>query len=151
MFPYSNIKVRISIAAPLNFDVPHLRVPRPRILMGSRPPPPRQAEATIRDYLKKMKPRAIRTGCEPSEMWEFAMCVFQQAYLPRRFGVKGNLVLDVMATLDRAKMMLPTPLDNSWGVRYYGMYQPRYHKVRGSSELNGQLSFIVNRFARPIL
>lgn len=149
MFPHSNIKVMISIAGPLNADVPHFKVPRPRTLMGSRPPPPRQAEATIRDYLKNMKPGAIRTGCEPSEMWELAMCVFQQAYLPRFFGVKGNPVLDLMATLDRVKTMPPIWVihgeqDTMVGTNYAT-------KVRSSGELNGQLSFSLHRFARPVL
>lgn len=110
----AKIRAIISSGAPLNFDVPGLKVPRPRILMGSRPPPPREAERTIREYLKQMKrePGRIRTGCDPGGeggMWEFALCVFQQSYLPRFFGVKGNPELDDMAGLEKVvdKKLMP--------------------------------------------
>lgn len=107
MVPDSKIKVLISSHAPLNWDIPHLKVPRPRTIMGTRPPPPRQAEGVVREYLKGIKEGSVRTGCDPGEMWEFALCVFQQAYLPRFFGVKGNPVLDVMASLNKVESLPP--------------------------------------------
>jgi acetyl esterase/lipase len=107
MFPHPKTKVMISISAPIDGDVPYMRIPRPRIMVGSRPPPPRQAEAIIRDYLKNMRPGAIRTGCEPSEQLELALCIFQQAYLPRYLGLKANPVLDIMKSLDGTKTVPP--------------------------------------------
>ena len=147
MFPWSNIKLMISVSAPLNFDIPYLKVPRPRLIIGTRPAPPRQAEATIREYLKKMKPEAIRTGFEPSEMWEFCLCVFQQAYLPRFFGAKGNPVLDLMVTMDQVQSMPPIWVvhgdqDTMVCVIYF-------FKLSGKKKKpNVQFSFSVNRFAR---
>ena len=107
LFPDSNIKVIISASGPIHANVPHFTIPGPKTIMGSRPQPPRQTEATIRNYLKNMKPGAIRTGCEPGEMWELVICIMQQAYLPRLMGAKGNKWLDVMETLDRVKTMPP--------------------------------------------
>ncbi|KAH1630619.1 hypothetical protein KXV25_002581 [Aspergillus fumigatus] len=86
-----DIRVVISISAPLDTNAPELRIPRPRTFIGTRPPPPREAEARIRTYIKNILPGAIRTESKPTaEMWELVLCVSQQAYLPRLFGVKGS-------------------------------------------------------------
>jgi len=146
MFPQSNIKVVISTAAPLNADVPSFRVPRPRLLMGSRPPSPRQAEAIIQNYLKNMKPGAIRTGCEPLDMWELVMCIFQQAYIPRLFGIKGNPVLNIMATLDRLETMPPV-----WVIHGQSdsLVRRLCHEITRQQKANVvKLSFSVHRNAR---
>lgn len=89
----ANVHIRavISIAAPLDATAPEYRVPRPRVFMGRRPPPPRLALATIRSYIQNMAPDSIRTGCEPtSELWELLLCIVQQALLPRLFGSDGS-------------------------------------------------------------
>jgi hypothetical protein len=75
--------------------------------MGSRPPPPRQAEAIIRTYIKSMKPEAVRTGCDPSDMWELVLCIIQQGWLPRLMGAKADERLDIMAVLDDIETMPP--------------------------------------------
>ncbi|KAL9618289.1 MAG: hypothetical protein Q9160_007000 [Pyrenula sp. 1 TL-2023] len=81
------IRAVISISAPLDATAKEYKVPRPRVFMGRSPPPPRQALAKIRAYIKRIEPGSIRTGCEPTpEMWELLLCIAQQAYLPRLFG-----------------------------------------------------------------
>ncbi|KAL2065355.1 hypothetical protein VTL71DRAFT_3025 [Oculimacula yallundae] len=113
LVPGSKIKAIISDSAALNFDVSDLKVPRPRVMMGTRPPPPRQAEALIRAYLKKFKEDGAktRTGCEPGELWELTLCIFQQAYLPRLWWVKGESTpLSLMQGIEReeeSKRMKP--------------------------------------------
>ncbi|KAL4939384.1 Alpha/Beta hydrolase protein [Aspergillus oleicola] len=100
------IRAVISISAPLDATAPEYKVPRPRVFMGQRPPPPREAVAKIRAYIKGIPEGSIRTGCEPtSEMWELLLCVAQQAYLPRLFGTgagKNRSTLEgLMETLKR--------------------------------------------------
>ncbi|KAL1872683.1 hypothetical protein Daus18300_004229 [Diaporthe australafricana] len=95
------IKAVISISAPLDATAPEYKVPRPRVFMGRSPPPPRQALATIRGYIKRIRPGAIRTGCEPtSDMWELLLCIAQQAYLPRLFGAGAGAAEGGMSTLE---------------------------------------------------
>lgn len=83
------IRAVISISAPLDATAPEYKVPRPRVFMGRRPPPPRQALAKIRAYIKGIPPQGrIRTGCEPTaDMWELLLCIAKQAFLPRLFGI----------------------------------------------------------------
>jgi acetyl esterase/lipase len=107
LFPQSKIKAIVSISAPLHGSVPHFTVPKPKIIMGSRPPPPRQAEAIIRTYIKSMKPEAVRTGCDPLDMWELVLCIIQQGWLPRLMGAKADERLDIMAVLDDIETMPP--------------------------------------------
>lgn len=100
------IRAVISISAPLDATAPEYKVPRPRVFMGRSPPPPRQALANIRGYIKRIRPGSIRTGCEPTpDMWELLLCIAQQAYLPRLFGTgaAGGLstLEGLMGTLDR--------------------------------------------------
>ncbi|KAI3327058.1 putative polyketide synthase [Xylariaceae sp. AK1471] len=101
------IRAVISISAPLDATGPEYKVPRPRVFMGRRPPPPRQALATIRNYIKAIPKGNIRTGCDPTpEMWELFMCIAQQAQLPRLFG--PSMLEGLMEALDRReKKMAP--------------------------------------------
>lgn len=108
------IRAVISISAPLDATAPEYKVPRPRVFMGRSPPPPRQALAKIRAYIKGIPQGSIRTGCEPTpDMWELLLCIAQQALLPRLFGMgageKGRPTLEsIMETLDRMdKKMVP--------------------------------------------
>lgn len=108
------IRAVISISAPLDATAPEYKVPRPRVFMGRSPPPPRQALAKIRAYIKGIPQGSIRTGCEPTpDMWELLLCIAQQALLPRLFGMgageKGRPTLEsIMETLDRRdKKMVP--------------------------------------------
>ena len=108
------IRAVISISAPLDATAPEYKVPRPRVFMGRSPPPPRQALAKIRAYIKAIPPGSIRTGGEPTaDMWELLLCIAQQAFLPRLFGMGagegGRSTLEgIMETLDRRdKRMVP--------------------------------------------
>ncbi|KAL4977325.1 Alpha/Beta hydrolase protein [Aspergillus desertorum] len=85
------IRAVISISAPLDATAPEYKVPRPRIFMGRSPPPPREALRNIRAYINAIPRGAIRTGCEPtSDMWELLLCIAQQAFLPRLFGIRAG-------------------------------------------------------------
>ena len=102
------IRAVISISAPLDATAPEYKVPRPRVFMGRSPPPPRQALAKIRAYIKAIPPGSIRTGGEPTAtMWELLLCIAQQAFLPRLFGMgareeEGRSTLEgIMETLER--------------------------------------------------
>lgn len=107
------IRAVISISAPLDATAPEYKVPRPRVFMGQSPPPPRQALAKIRGYMKSIRAGSIRTGCEPTaDMWELLLCIAQQAHLPRLFGTdaaEGLPILEgIMETLNRSdKTMAP--------------------------------------------
>lgn len=108
------IRAVISTSAPLDATAPEYKVPRPRVFMGRSPPPPRQALAKIRAYIKGIPQGSIRTGCEPTpDMWELLLCIAQQALLPRLFGMgageEGKPTLEsIMETLDRMdKKMVP--------------------------------------------
>ncbi|KAF7163148.1 hypothetical protein CNMCM5623_008218 [Aspergillus felis] len=120
-----DIRAVISISAPLDTNAPELRVPRPRTFIGTRPPPPREAEARIRTYIKNIPPGAIRTGSEPTaEMWELVLCVSQQSYLPRLFGVKGNgqkaALSGIMESLEKWKEERREGLPALWVVHGSG-------------------------------
>jgi acetyl esterase/lipase len=86
------IQAVISTYAPLDLDVPELRIPRPRTIMGMRPPPPRQAEILIRKYMQKAhQSGSIRTWQEPTpEMWKLFLCMTQQCYFSRLLRGKGG-------------------------------------------------------------
>lgn len=108
LFPHiSQIKVILSIAGSLYTDIPHYRVPGPKVILGKRPPPPRKAEMIIREYTRNMKEGVIRTSGDAVEMWEFLTCVLQQAYLPRWLGLKADDKLDVMKMLEKVDSMPP--------------------------------------------
>lgn len=88
-------------------DIPHYRIPGPKIIMGKRPPPPYKAEAIVRNYIKNMKSGAVRTSGDAIEMWEFLTCVLQQAYLQRWLGGKGRDDWNIMKMLEKADKMPP--------------------------------------------
>ena len=109
MLDYSLQEVKIaaviSISAPLDATAPEYTIPRPRKFMGRSPPPPRQALAKIRAYIKSIPPGRIRTECEPTyDMWELMLCIAQQAYLPRLFGAGGALE-GLLETIERREMV----------------------------------------------
>lgn len=72
-----NIKAVISISGPLDNRV-NAVVPGPRIILGMRPPPPRQAEALIREYMRRNKPGTVRTAGDPAEMWPLLLSIHRK-------------------------------------------------------------------------
>ena len=108
LFPdLSKIKFLISLAGSLYTEIPHYRIPGPKVILGKKPPPPWKAERIIREYVKNVKPGAIRTSGDPVEMWEFLTCVLQQAYLPRWLGMQKDQRLDVVGNLEKAGNLPP--------------------------------------------
>jgi acetyl esterase/lipase len=72
------IKAVISISAPLgDSGAIKYSVPGPRVIMGARPPPARQAELMIKKYIRAIKPGAIRSVGDPAEMWQLLLCIFR--------------------------------------------------------------------------
>lgn len=72
------IKVVISISAPLgDSGAIKYSIPGPRVIMGARPPPPRQAELIIQKYIRTIRPGAIRSVGDPAEMWQLLLCIFR--------------------------------------------------------------------------
>lgn len=120
----------ISTSAPLDVAAIDYKVPRPRVFMGRRPPPPRQALAKIRAYIKGIPQGSIRTGCEPtSDMWELLLCIAQQAWLPRLFGMgvrEEKLTLEsIMETLDRSdRKMVPVWIVHGTNDTMVCMFRP---------------------------
>ncbi|PLB45035.1 putative polyketide synthase [Aspergillus steynii IBT 23096] len=108
LFPHlSPIKVLLTIAGSLYTDIPHYKVPGPKMILGKRPPPPRKAEMIIREYTRNMKEGVIRTSGDAVEMWEFLTCVLQQAYLPRWLGLKADERFEVMRMIEKVDFMPP--------------------------------------------
>ena len=99
------IRAVLALYGPLCFDVPLLNMPKPRIIGGSRPPAPRQAEAMIRSYITRNKGKT-RTSGNPTDDWELVMTMVQQGWLPRTAKRNPDSRLDVVANL-RAKLILP--------------------------------------------
>jgi pimeloyl-ACP methyl ester carboxylesterase len=109
LFPeLSRIKVLASMGGSLNTNIPSCRIPRPRLILGKRPPPPAKAEAIVRSYVRNIKPGTVRTSGNVIEMWNFLTCVLQQAYLARWLGAKRNEKLDAMKVLEKADAMPPS-------------------------------------------
>lgn len=104
-FPDVQIKAVLALYGPLCFDVPLLYIPKPRMIGGSKPPAPRQAEAMIRAYIARNKGK-IRTSGDPVDDWELVMSTVQQGWMPRTAKRHPDSRLDVVANL-RAKLMLP--------------------------------------------
>ena len=94
------IKAVISLYAPLDNSVPELKISRPRKILGSTPPPPRQAEAFIRAYVQRTK-GTTRSSGDPAEMWDLVACVLQQGRLPRMFERRRDGRLDLLGVIER--------------------------------------------------
>lgn len=99
------IKAVLALYGALYFDLPLLNMPKPRIIGGSKPPAPRQAEAMIRSYITQNKEKT-RTSGNPTDDWELVMAMVQQGWLARMAKRNPDSRLDVVANL-RAKQVLP--------------------------------------------
>lgn len=98
--PEAAVKAVVTLYAPLYHDVPELKLSRPRMILGSWPPPPRQAEAKIRAYVQRTK-GTVRTSGEVMEMWDLVACIVQQGRLPRMVNSRPDPRLDAIATIER--------------------------------------------------
>lgn len=74
-----NVKAVISVCAPLEYIGNGTLVPQgPRCILGAWPPPPRQAEALIRDYIRAIKPGTVRLGGDPADMWPMLLSIVRK-------------------------------------------------------------------------
>jgi predicted esterase len=99
------IKAILALYGPICFELPLLNMPMPRIIGGSKPPAPRQAEAMIRSYITRNKGK-IRTSGNPNDDWELVTTIVQQGWLARTAKRNADSRLDVVAHL-KAKLVLP--------------------------------------------
>lgn len=111
--PDAAVKAVLSLYGPL-CNVPELKLARPRMILGSWPPPPRQAEAMIRSYIKRTK-GTVRTHGDPVEMWELVACSLQQGWLPRMMHQRPDPRLDAIATIESKKTLPPIWLIHGQG------------------------------------
>ncbi|KAI5460131.1 Alpha/Beta hydrolase protein [Mariannaea sp. PMI_226] len=75
----SNIAIRavVCVSSPLAASSnPAYTIPRPRSVMGAQPLPPRQSEELIRQYIRNIKPGAVRSEGDPIEMWQLLTSIF---------------------------------------------------------------------------
>ncbi|KAF4629656.1 hypothetical protein G7Y89_g8490 [Cudoniella acicularis] len=101
-----DIKAVISVSGPLDNRVNAI-VPGPRVIMGMRPPSPRQAEALIREYIRKNKPGTVRTEGDSTEMWPLLLSIHQQAWMPRLLGFKRDGRLSLTDSIAAEPCRLP--------------------------------------------
>ncbi|KAK4185844.1 Alpha/Beta hydrolase protein [Podospora australis] len=104
--PDANVKAVVSLYGPLDDSVPALKIARPRPILGSRPPPPRQAETIIRNYVMKTRGTTRSTG-SPSEMWGLVACILQQGRLPRMFGRRPDPRLELLGNIEKGRVVPP--------------------------------------------
>ncbi|KAK6827595.1 hypothetical protein PG987_010936 [Apiospora arundinis] len=104
--PDAQIKAVLSLYAALDDSVPELKMSRPRKILGAWPPPPRQAEAAIRSYLKQTR-GTVRTDGDPVEMWELVTCIMQQGRLPRMLTQRPDPRLNAIATIAKYRRSPP--------------------------------------------
>jgi acetyl esterase/lipase len=105
--PDADVKAVVSLYGPLDSSVPELKISRPRMILGSWPPPPRQAEAAIRSYMLKTR-GTTRSSGSPSEMWPLVACIMQQGRLQRMFLTRRpDPRLDTIATIEKRRFLPP--------------------------------------------
>lgn len=104
--PDAAVKAVVSLYGPLYSDVPELKMTRPRRILGSWPPPPRQAEANIRSYIQRTK-GTVRTHGDVMKMWGLVTCILQQGRLPRMMNQRLDPRLDTIASIEMKKRCPP--------------------------------------------
>lgn len=100
------VKAVVSLYGPLYSNVPEFKMARPRRILGSLPPPPRQAEANIRSYIQRTK-GTVRTHGDVMEMWQLVACILQQGRLPRMVNQRFDPRLDTIASIKMKKRCPP--------------------------------------------
>lgn len=121
------VRAVLSLYGPLYYDVPQLRMARPRPILGVMPPPPRQAEGIIRAYVQQTK-GTVRTAGDVLEMWGLVACILQQGRLPRLMMARPDRRLDALAAIERRNWCPPIWVvhgDSDSVVRYTMMKSRR--------------------------
>ncbi|KAK4155641.1 Alpha/Beta hydrolase protein [Chaetomidium leptoderma] len=103
--PDAGIKALVSFYGAL-FDSPDFKIARPRMIAGSWPPPPREAEAKIRSYIRRTK-GTVRTDGDPAEMWELFTSILQQGRLPRIYNQRPDPRLNILGRIEAKKSLPP--------------------------------------------
>jgi pimeloyl-ACP methyl ester carboxylesterase len=106
MHPDLHFKAVISLYAPLEYNVPSFTVPFPRRILGTMPPPSRQAESLLRAYNKKTK-GTVRTEGDPVTMWELLLCMLQQGRVPAVMNAKKDSRLNIISMLKQVRRLPP--------------------------------------------
>ncbi|KAL4906189.1 Alpha/Beta hydrolase protein [Aspergillus multicolor] len=104
--PDAGIKAVVTLYAPLYYNVPELKMARPRPILGTMPPPPRQAEAQIRAYVQKTR-GTVRTRGDVLEMWGLVACILQQGRLPRMMAQRPDPRLDALKVIEKGTYCPP--------------------------------------------
>jgi pimeloyl-ACP methyl ester carboxylesterase len=114
-----DVKALMCVCAPLNGIGSGSVVPRgPRRILGSWPPPPRQAEALIRDYIRGIKSGTVRSEGDPLDMWPMLLSLVRECFFPILFlSILGNTKsfnthspeVNTYSLSDRASLATATP------------------------------------------
>lgn len=73
-----NVKAIMSVCGPLSMTSGGTFTPRGhRQILGSWPPPPREAQALIRNYIRDLKPGAVRLEGDPADMWPLLLSIMR--------------------------------------------------------------------------
>jgi acetyl esterase/lipase len=103
--PDANIKALVSFYGALN-DSDEFKVARPRMIGGSWPPPPREAEAKIRSYMRRTK-GTVRTRGSPMEMWDLFTSILQQGRLPLIYNRVPDPRLNILGRIEEKQRLPP--------------------------------------------
>ncbi|KAE8329431.1 putative polyketide synthase [Aspergillus sergii] len=114
-YPEARIKCVITSSASLDSQIPYLTIPGPKRIMGQSPIPARQAEMTIRKYIRGIVPGAIRTATEPTALWYLLICMIQQGHYSRIFKTPHHEDLDIMKVLPGVDDVCPIWLMHGTG------------------------------------
>lgn len=113
LFPAKvKLKALMTVCAPLNNTSGGNNIPKgPRMILGSWPPPPREAEALIRGYMRSAKAGSVRSAGDPADMWPMLLSIARELLL--------LLLVCAVRCLVNGKMglYLPKFLQNKLGYR----------------------------------
>lgn len=104
--PDAGIKAIVSIYAALSEGGAEFKIARPRMIGGSWPPAPREAEALIRTYVRRTT-GSVRTAGDPAELWELFISLLQQGRLRRCFYRRPDARLDLVGRVAEGKSLPP--------------------------------------------
>ena len=123
-----DLKAVMSVCAPLNDISSGTLVPRgPRRILGSWPPPPRQAEALIRDYIRGIKPGTVRSEGDPADMWPMLLSIAREwnFLLPfssvRCLSIRANIYYSFDNPLTRGGPITHLLIEQAWLPRLLGL------------------------------
>lgn len=106
--PDLRLRAVAALYGPLAYDIPSLSIPKPRVVAGAKPLPPRQAEGIINSYVAKNK-GSIRISGDPAEEWELVAAVAQQRWMSRNMKkYSSDHRLNLVANVKSKQALPPT-------------------------------------------